>query len=66
VGGGADEACSVRIAAPRTEYVEELVAMTVMVVCAVMLLGAVYRPLWVMLPVVGLTAQAMLVPVGKF
>jgi hypothetical protein len=40
-GAGAGEACRVKIAAPSTEDVEELVAMTVMVVCAATVLGAV-------------------------
>jgi hypothetical protein len=37
----AREACRVKLAAPSTEFVEEFVAVTVMVVCTAMLLGAV-------------------------
>jgi hypothetical protein len=64
MGGG--EACRVKVADPRTVFVDELVAVTLMVVCAATVLGAVYRPALVMLPVAGLTAQATLVPEGKF
>jgi hypothetical protein len=39
VGGG--EACRVRLADPRTDCVDEFVAVTVMVVCAATVLGAV-------------------------
>jgi hypothetical protein len=39
MGGG--EACSVKVADPRTAFVDELVAVTLMVVCAATVLGAV-------------------------
>ena len=39
VGGG--EACSVKLALPRMDCVDEFVAVTVMVFCAATVLGAV-------------------------
>jgi hypothetical protein len=63
-GGG--EACKVKLAVPRTEFVEEFFAVTVIVVCVVTLLGAVYEPLAEMLPVTGLTDQVTLTPEGRF
>jgi len=63
--GAAREACRVKLAVPSTEFVEEFVAVAVTVVCAETLLGAVYKPAAVMLPVAGLTAQATLTPEGR-
>ena len=64
VGGG--EACKVRVAVPRTDCVEELVAVTVKVCWVATVLGAVYKPLGVMLPVDGLIDHATAVPDGRF
>jgi len=66
VEAAAGEAVNAKLAVPRIACVEELVAVTVIVVCAATVLGAVYKPAAVMLPVAGLTAQATLVPEGKF
>jgi hypothetical protein len=63
VGG---EACRVKLAVPRTASVEEFVAVTVIVVWAATLLGAVYKPLGEMLPVTGPTDQVTLAPEGRF
>ena len=41
VGVGAGEACSVKLALPRMDCVDEFVATTVTVVCAATVLGAV-------------------------
>ncbi len=60
------EACRVKLAVPRIEFVEEFVAVTVMVVCAATLLGAVNRPLAEMLPTAGLTDQVSAAPEGRF
>jgi hypothetical protein len=64
VDAGGD-ACRVKLAVPRTASVEEFVAVTVTLVCVATLLGAEYMPLDEMLPV-ELTAQATLVPEGRF
>jgi hypothetical protein len=40
-GDGGGEACRVKAADPRTAFVDELVAVTLMVVCAATVLGAV-------------------------
>ncbi len=60
------EACTVKLAVPRIEFVEEFVAVTVMVVCTATLLGAVNRPLAEMLPTAGLTDQVSAAPEGRF
>jgi hypothetical protein len=64
--GAVGEASRVKLALPRTDCVDELFAMTVTVSCAETLLGAVYKPPGVILPAAGVTAQATLVPAGKF
>jgi hypothetical protein len=46
--------------------VDEFVAVIVSVFCAATLLGAVYKPVELMLPEAGLTAQATAEPEGRF
>jgi hypothetical protein len=62
---GAGDACRVKLAEPRTDFVEEFVAVTVIVVCVATLLGAVYKPAELMLPFRGLTDQAAVTPEGR-
>ena len=63
---GRGDACRVKLADPRTEFVDEFVAVIVSVFCAATLLGAVYKPVELMLPEAGLTAQATAEPEGRF
>jgi len=62
---GAGDACRVKLAVPRTELVEEFVALTVIVVCVATVLGAVYKPPAAMLPSAGLMDQVMVSPEGR-
>ena len=63
---GAGEAVTVKVAVPRTAWVEESLAVTVTVVWEATVPGTVYKPLCAMLPVAGLIDQVTLVPEGKF
>ena len=65
VGGGAGDAVTVKVAVPRTAWVEEFFAVTVRLCCVATVLGAVYRPLCAMLPVLPLTDQATVAPEGR-
>jgi hypothetical protein len=60
------EAVRVKLAVPSADCVEELVAVTVKVCWVATVLGAVYKPLGVMLPVDGLIDHATAVPDGRF
>ncbi len=60
------EACRVKLAVPRVEFVEEFVAVRVMVVWDATLPGAANSPLCEMLPTAGLTDQVMAAPEGRF
>ena len=60
------DAWRVKLAVPRTDFVEESVAVTVIVVCVATLLGALYKPsVLSMLPVTGLIDQVAVTPEGR-
>src|SRR5580698_6910589 len=58
----AREASSVTRELPRTVCVDEFLAVTVTVCWTGSLLGAAYKPFWLMVPTAGVTDQATLVP----
>ena len=66
LGAGGGDACKVKLAVPRTAWVDEFVAVIVRIACAATLAGAVYIPDLEIFPVAGLTVHATDVPEGRF